>query len=58
MKKILNRSRMIILENYLQKRLEEMNPAPATQEKNTNTAMDLYNKIIIVDINKIINPVM
>ena len=49
---------MIILENYLQKKLEEMNPAPATQEKNTNTAMDLYNKIIIVDINKIINPVM
>jgi len=36
--------------------LEEMNYAPVTQEKNTNTVMDLYNKIIIIDVNKIIDP--
>jgi hypothetical protein len=34
--------------------LEEMNPVPATQEKNSSTVMDLYNKIMIIDKNKII----
>ena len=54
MKIILKKNKMIILKNYHQKKLEEMNPVPATQEKNLNTAMDLYNKIMIIDKNKII----
>ena len=56
--KMTKRDKMKSLINCHQKKLEGTSLAPATQEKNTNTAMDLYNKIIIVDINKIINPVM
>ena len=54
MKIILKKNKMIILKNYHQKKLEEMNPVLVTQEKNSNTAMDLYNKIMIIDKNKII----
>ncbi len=54
MKIVLNRSKMISLENYQQKKLGEMSHAPVTQEKNTNTVMDLYNKIIIIDKSKMI----
>ena len=42
------------LNNYHLKKLEETSPVPATQEKNTNTVMDLYNKAIIIEMNKII----
>ena len=38
----------------LQKKLEETSPVPVTQEKNTNTVMDPYNKIMIIDTNNII----
>ena len=58
MRKILKKNKIIILDNYLQKKLEEMSSAPATQEKNINTAMDLYKKIIIIDINRIAIPVI
>ena len=42
------------LTNYHQKKLEGTSLALATQEKNTNIVMGLYNTIIISDINKII----
>ena len=42
---------MRILKNSLQKKLEETNFAPVIQEKNINTVMDLYKKIIINDKN-------
>ena len=45
---------MINLKNYHQKKLEEMSLVPVTQEKNTNTVMDLYDKIMIIDTNNII----
>ena len=40
--------------NCHQKKLEGMILAPVIQEKNINTAMDLYEIKVISDINKII----
>ena len=54
MKMILKKNKMINLKNYHQKKLEETSPVPVTQEKNTNTVMDPYNKIMIIDTNNII----
>ena len=54
MKMILKKNKMINLKNYHQKKLEETRPVPVTQEKNTNTVMDLYDKIMIIDTNNII----
>ena len=51
---ILKKNKMINLKNYHQKKLEETSPVPVTQEKNTNTVMDPYNKIMIIDTNNII----
>ena len=53
-KTIIKKNKMKSLSNCHQKKLEGTSLAPATQEKNTNIVMGLYNKIIISDINKII----
>ena len=49
---------MTNLKNYHKKKLEDMNLAPVIQEKNINTVMVLYNKIIIKDKNKTIAPII
>ena len=51
---ILKKNKMINLKNYHQKKLEETSLVPVTQEKNTNTVMDLYDRITIIDTNNII----
>ena len=52
--KNIKKNKMKNLNNCHQKKLEGMSLALATQEKNTNTVMDLYNKAIIIEMNKII----
>ena len=52
MKINLNKNKIIRLRNYLQKKLEEMNPVHVTQEKSINIVTDLYNKKIINKDNK------
>ena len=56
--KIIKKNKMKNLNNCHQKKLEEMSLAPVIQEKNTNTAMDPYNRKIIIDMSKIIAPVI
>ena len=54
MKIILIKKEVINLKNYHQKKLEEMNLAHVTQEKNTSIVMDPYKNKIEININKII----
>ena len=49
MKITIKKNKMKSLNNYHQKKSEEMNLVLVIQEKNTNIVMDLYNKKIIID---------